>query len=128
MTVAKVDRRTVANMTALQVHEKLVRALQSDRLTACASHDLDYAQDLMEALDEELAEYRGARQAISSAVKRTAAVVIGVFPTGTPGQVSYNVRDLGPEQLTRDEVIRILRSVAEHLEQEPMAEVEWRPA
>lgn len=58
MTAAKVDRQTVANMTALQVHEKLMRALQNDRLTADASHDLDYAQDLMEALDEELAEHR----------------------------------------------------------------------
>jgi hypothetical protein len=58
VTAAKVDRMTVSNMTALQVHEKLVGALANDRLTASASHDLDYAQDLMEALDEELAEHR----------------------------------------------------------------------
>jgi hypothetical protein len=55
---AKVDRQTVAGMTALQVHEKLRRALDNDRLDASASHDLDYAQDLMEALDAELAEHR----------------------------------------------------------------------
>ncbi len=58
MSAAKVDRRTVANMTALEVHEKLMRALRNDRLTASESHDLDYAQDLMQALDEELAEHR----------------------------------------------------------------------
>lgn len=58
MTAAKVDRQTVAGMTAFEVHQKLKRALDNDRLDASASHDLDYAQDLMEALDEELAEHR----------------------------------------------------------------------
>lgn len=65
MTTAKVDRMTVSNMTAVQVHEKLMRALENDRLTASASHDLDYAQDLMEALDEELAEHRANRSSMS---------------------------------------------------------------
>lgn len=55
---AKVDRMTVSRMTAFEVHEKLMHALQNDRLTAYESYDLDYAQDLMEALDEELAEHR----------------------------------------------------------------------
>jgi hypothetical protein len=60
-------------------------------------------------------------------MQRSAAIVVGVFPTGTPGLVAYNVRDLGPVQLTRAEVIKVLLSVVDHLDRDPQAEIEWRP-
>ena len=59
MKAASVDRRTARSMSVREVHDKLVRAYEGDRLTVDASAELDHAHDLMEALDEELQELRG---------------------------------------------------------------------
>lgn len=67
---ASVDRRAVQSMTVREVCDKLVRANEGDRLTADASAELDYAMDLMEALDEELRELRG-RQVGESVAARS---------------------------------------------------------
>jgi hypothetical protein len=68
--VASADRRTASAMTAREVHDKLVNAYEGDRLTAGASAELDYAHDLMDAVDEELRELRGERDRLNGLANR----------------------------------------------------------
>lgn len=48
---------------------------------------------------------------------RTAGIMVEVVPTRRPGHVVYAVNDIGPQRLSLDEVVRILRAAADQLEE-----------
>lgn len=47
---------------------------------------------------------------------QSAGVTVRVFPIGIPGQVILEVTNLGPDDLSREEMIRTLRMAAHQLE------------
>jgi hypothetical protein len=54
-----VDRETAAGMTVREACQKLTEAYAGDRQTADEAAELDHAESLIDALDEELRELRG---------------------------------------------------------------------
>lgn len=48
--------------------------------------------------------------------ERTAGVMVQIFPAGH-GRVTYEVLDLGPQSLTPQEIVRVLRGAADLMEE-----------
>lgn len=48
--------------------------------------------------------------------KRSAAVLVEVYPVGKPGTVGITATNLGPEPLSTQEAVELLRTVADQME------------
>jgi hypothetical protein len=47
---------------------------------------------------------------------RTAGVLVEVYSVGKPGTVAHTVHNVGPVELSRVEIVRLLRSAADALD------------